>query len=49
MIISDGSYIKLLKAYNMKEIEIDIDKLSNDREKLNIKSFKRITHYSVIP
>ena len=42
MIISDGSYIKLLKAYNMIENEIDINKLLNDREKLNIKSFKRI-------
>ena len=44
MIISDGSYIKLLDAYNIKDNEkiIDANTTLSDREKKNVKSFKKI-------
>ena len=44
MIISDGSFIKLLNAYNFddKDEVIDKDTTLTDREKKNIKCFKKI-------
>ena len=45
MIISDGSFIKLLNAYNFEDNNKKIDENTTltDREKLNIKCFKKIT------
>ena len=44
MIISDGSFIKLLNVYNMEDNNKKIDENTTltDREKLNIKCFKNI-------
>lgn len=43
-IISDGSFIKLLKAYNMEDDDekIDLDPFLSNREKKNCKCFKKI-------
>ena len=44
MIISDGSFIKLSKAHNIKEDEIKSNNNPNEREKMNIKYFKKIVN-----
>lgn len=42
MLITGGSYIELLNAYNIKDNEIENNSKLENREKLNIQSFKTI-------